>query len=201
MAKQQVIVIHGGETFDTYGEYLSFLKSYEFDLDQFEEKGWKDFLQEDLGNDFRVIKPRMPSAYNAKYLEWKLWFEKLFPYIEDEVIIIGHSLGGIFVAKYLSEETFPKRIKATFLVAAPFDDKETNYSLVGFVLPKDLSLFEKQGGTIFIYHSKDDPVVLFSDAEKYKECISSAELAAFANKGHFLEPHFPELVNSIKEQI
>src|SRR3990167_84565 len=154
--KKQVVVIHGGDTFETYEKYLDFLCNYEIDsLDYFKHKGWKSILQEKLGDDFEVIRPQMPNKINAKYLEWRIWFEKLVPLLNPEVILIGHSLGGIFLAKYLSENNFPKKIRGVFLVGAGSEGD--------FVAPKSFKQLEKQGGKIFLYHSKDDRIVPFSE--------------------------------------
>ncbi len=198
MAKKQIIVIHGGETFDTYEEYIDFLKNFEFDFERLKKKGWKDSIQEDLGDEFEIIKPQMPSQWNAKYLEWKIWFEKLIPFFADEVVLVGHSLGGIFLAKYLSENDFPKKIKGTFLVAPPFDDQESEYSMADFVLPESLEKLEKQGGKIFLYHSKDDDVVSFDDFEKYKNALPNAQTRIFEDRGHFSQEEFSEIVSDIK---
>ena len=118
--KQQILLIHGGDAFDTYDEYISFLKNFELDLEGLKKKGWKNSLQDKLGEGYDVIMPRMPNAFNARYSEWKIWFEKIINLLDNEVILVGHSLGGIFLVKYLAEEDFPKSVKATFLVAAPF---------------------------------------------------------------------------------
>jgi len=64
--KKQIIIIHGGETFDTYKDYLKYLKDYEIDFEKLKRKRWKDNLEEELKNDFEIIKPQMPSARNAK---------------------------------------------------------------------------------------------------------------------------------------
>ncbi len=198
--KKQVVAIHGGDTFDTYEEYLLFLKTFEVDLEYFKNtKGWKDVLDQALGSEYEVIRPRMPNASNAKYSEWKIWFEKLIPLLEDGVILIGHSLGGIFLAKYLAENIFPKKIRATFLVAAPFDSSDADYSLADFTLPASLSKLTLQGGAITLYHSSDDGVVPFGDFEKYKKVLPGAAAVAFADRQHFNQETFPELVRAIKD--
>jgi uncharacterized protein len=194
--KKQIIIIHGGETFDTYDDYIEFLKNAEYNPDK--RKKWKDSLAEDLGDDFSVIQPQMPCQWNAKYKEWKIWFEKVIPYIEDDVVIIGGSLGGIFIAKYLSENEFPKKILATYLLAAPYDSND-DYSLADFVLPESLSMFEKQGGKIYLYQSKDDTIVPFANVEKYAKALPTAEKVIFEDKWHFIDEEFPELVESIKK--
>ena len=197
--KTQIIVIRGGDTFETYEEYLSFLKDFQIDLDYINKKGWKRSLQEKLGDDFEVISPRMPNSGNAKYLEWKIWFEKFFPFLNDEIVLVGHSLGGLFLTKYLSENIFPKKIKATFLVAAPFDSTDSEYTLGDFSLPNELTKFQEQGGEICFYHSKDDPVVPFVDLNKYKKELPGANFIVFEDREHFGQEEFPEIVEKIKK--
>ncbi len=198
--KKQIVFIHGGETFDSYESYLDFLRRCEFDPEKIKRKRWKDSLEERLEGNFKVIAPMMPCKFNAKYKEWKIWFDKLIPFLKDGVVMIGHSLGGIFLAKYLSENDFPKKISATYIIAAPYDTENSEYSLADFVLPKSLEKFQRQGGKIFIYHSKDDPIVPFSDSEKYLKSIPEAKRIIFTDKGHFMMEEFPELIESLKKQ-
>src|SRR3989344_5882807 len=195
--KEQIILIHGGTTFDTYEEYMAYLNSCELTLEKINKRNWKDFLGSELP-DFEVIYPKMPNAKNARYPEWKIWFEKLFRLLNDNVILIGHSLGGIFLAKYLSENNFPKKIKSVHLVAAPYDTEHCKESLADFALTKDLANFTKQAGKIFLYQSKDDAEVPCADVEKYKRDIPSATIEIFDDRGHFIQEEFPELVKDIK---
>ena len=198
MKKKQVIYIHGGNSFEDYEKYLQHLRDSDFDPFYDKQKKWKKTLDKDLGDSFEVFAPMMPSGHNAKYVEWKIWFEKLVPFIEDDVVIIGHSLGGIFVAKYLSENKLSKKILATYLLAAPYDDDDLDDSLADFVLPESLSLLEEQGGKIYLYQSQDDEVVKYNNVERYAEAIPSAEKVIFEDKGHFNQEEFPEIVESIK---
>lgn len=196
--KKQIVVIQGGHNFDTYKEYMAFLNNYKIDIGKLKTKRWKENLAERLGKDFQVISPKMPNSMNAKYKEWKIMFEKLFPFLRNNLILLGHSLGGIFLAKYLSENKFPKKILATFLIAAPYDRETRKKSLADFILPKSLNKFQAQGGNIFLYHSKDDPVVPFVSCKKYKNVLPEAEAVIFKNKGHFDQTEFPEIVKNIK---
>jgi len=197
--KKQVLVIHGGDTFDTYEEYLVFLNDYEIDLEKSKIKRWKETLAEKLGEDFEVISPKMPNSMNAKYKEWKIMFEKYFPILNDNLIIVGHSLGGTFLVKYLSENDFPKEILATFLVSPCYDDIGTDYSLCDFALSQSLEKLKEQGGKIFLIHSKDDKIVPFKDFEKYKKDLPEAETMIFEDRGHFDQSEFPEIVEKIRE--
>ena len=94
--KQQILVIHGGNAFDTYAEYLDNLKIKEVTLEKIRARDWKRTLADKLGQDYDVISPMMPNGQNAKYIEWKIWFEKIFSLFDDGAILIGHSLGASF---------------------------------------------------------------------------------------------------------
>ncbi len=194
--KKQVIVIHGGDTFETYKEYLDFLRNYKIDIERYRsgKDDWKPWLRGKLGNDYEVIRPIMPNKNNAQFSEWKLWFEKFVPFLNDEVILIGHSLGGTFLAKYLSENQFSKKIKAVFLVGAVYDKDDEGYLVVSFALPEKLNL---QTNQIYLYHSKDDPVVPFSALGQYKKALPKAEIRVFEDRGHFNQEEFPELGQDI----
>jgi len=194
---QQVLVIHGGNAFETHGAYIDYLKTKELTLEDSTYKGWKDNLAADLSADFDVFTPRMPNAFNARYAEWKIWFEKLLALMDNDLILIGHSLGGIFLIKYLSENKIDKKISATFLVAAAYNTPSI-HPLVDFVITTNLSGLEKQGGEIYIYHSKDDQVVPYSNCEDLAKALPLAKVKVFTDRGHFHQPNFPELVQDIK---
>jgi len=197
--KKQVVVIHGGKTYRIYKEYISSLEKYKIDFKKIKSEGWKDTLEKKLGKSFEVIYPEMPNSSNAKYLEWKIWFNKIIPFLENKIVLVGHSLGGIFLAKYLSENKFPKKILAIFLVAAPYDEKNSDDSLADFKLKKNISRLQAQTEKLFIWQSIDDIVVRFADFKKYKKALPRAIYREFRNKGHFTQNNFPEIVQEIRK--
>lgn len=197
-SKPQILIIHGGTPFETYDEYITYLKSAKLTLDKIMKEDWKDFLAEKVP-EAQVIFPQMPNSKNARYFEWKIWFEKIIEFLENDVILIGHSLGGIFLAKYLSENNFPFYIKSLHLVAAPYDTEYVKASLVDFTLNSRVSTIENKVDKIFLYQSKDDTEVSYHDVEKYKRDMPKAEVIMFENRGHFQEQEFPELIENIKK--
>ena len=200
--KQQIFAIHGGTSFNTYEEYISFLKTREVTLEKLTcVLDWKAALTNDLGETFEVLQPKMPNGANARYLEWSIWFERCLPFMRDGVILIGHSLGGIFLAKYLSENIFPHQIKATILVAAPFNDTTTFESLSDFSLPSSLEQWGKQGGAIYLVHSQDDPVVPFEQSDKYLQMVPQAQKMTFQDRAHFNQENFPEMVTLLQSLV
>lgn len=195
--KKQVLLVHGGDSFNTYEDYIEFLNGFKIDsLDYFKGINWKNNLQTDLGKNFEVICPQMPNKMNARYKEWKIWFEKIIPFLEDGIILIGHSLGGTFLAKYLSENNLPVKISGLHLVAAVFDD-ESDEPLMDFSLGSSLENISKQVLKIFLYYSKDDKIVPFGELEKYKSSIPSARSFVFEDMGHFNQEKFPEIIKEI----
>lgn len=195
---KQIVFIHGGETFNTYKDYLDALRVWEYEPQPEMAKRWKDTLSAELGDDWQVFMPSMPSKYNAKYLEWCIWFDKVVPYLEDGAVLVGHSLGGIFLAKYLEEGSMPIRIKGTFLIAAPHDEDALGGSLADFALPERLDRFASQAGNVFLYYSEDDPIVPYSALAAYQAQLPAAVARTFADRGHFLGSEFPELVKDIQ---
>jgi hypothetical protein len=195
--KKQIIIIHGGTTFNTYEEYISYLRNSKVNIEKFKARAdWKNNLEKELGDNFEVLAPRMPNKTNACYGEWKIWFERIIPFLNNNVVFVGHSLGGIFLAKYLSENSFPKKIRAVLLVAAPFGGE--GESLADFVLPFSLEKLSLQSGSVYLLHSTDDQVVPFDQFYKYKKNLPDAETLIFADKGHFNQESFPEIVELIR---
>jgi len=196
---KQVIVIHGGTTFSDYTQYLDSLVHKPLHLDRMTYKPmWKELLQEKLGQKYQVILPSMPNTTNAQYEEWKLWFEHLTDIFTDDCVLIGHSLGAIFLVKYLSQNIFPKNITATILVAAPYDD-ETEEDLTDFKIESLPDMFSEQAGQVILYNGIDDPVISVADLEKYRKHLPYAEFNLLPAPDHFMRVDFPELVSRIKE--
>lgn len=200
MPAPQLVFIHGGECFATYDAYLDALRSWEYEPPTVEHpKRWRQQLAADFAADgWEVHMPAMPSKLNAKYVEWKIWFQKVVPYLRDGVALVGHSLGGIFLAKYLSEERLLVRVRATFLIAAPYDATEPGQSLADFALPAELTGLTEQGGALFLYHSEDDDVVPFTELAKYQAQLPSATARVFTDRGHFLGSELPELLADVR---
>ncbi len=200
--KQQVVHIGGGEAFNSYDQYITYLKTaplyhMEPEYTPTWSKRYDEYLEEET---YQCLKLPMPSSGNAKYEEWKIWFERHFPYFQDNIILVGHSLGGVFLAKYLSEHTFPFTIQQLHLVAAPFDSENDIEQLADFkIIEFPKSFFDNTIGKIHIYHSKDDTVVPISESEKYHQQLPGSHLHVFEDRFHFLDETFPELFTNIKK--
>ena len=204
MEKRQVFYIHGGEPFVSREAYLENLRTAKlWDPHGIVRKKWSATFREDVGEDFEIFTPQMPNKQNADYAEWKIWFERHVEFLRDGVILFGWSLGGMFLMKYLAENTLPVRVKHFICMAAPFADglleEGGGKSTASF--GTDINLLKnirEQTKNITIMHSTDDFVVPYEHALKYKEALPEAELVTFEDKNHFLVEDLPELIERIK---
>lgn len=202
MTKPQIIFIHGGNTFDSREQYYAYLQKREFELTE-DNSHWMQPIREAL-TDSEFFMPSMPASDDADYLAWKIWFEKLFPFLHGgKIILIGHSLGTIFLAKYLSENAFPKPVHAIHLVGSVFDGEGIiDEGMANFILdPAKVSDIEKVTTNIYLYHSVDDPVCPWRNVEKYQKYLPHAQLHRFTDRWHFLDATFPELLEQLKKEI
>lgn len=188
--QKQAIIIHGGDVFDTREEYLEFLHSYSLDI-RSQKTNWKAKLQQNLLSEgFEVFAPQMPSKYNATYEEWKIWFEKVLSQLDPnkDLYLIGGSLGGNFLLKYLAENALT--VKQLHLVAACTDAHT-------FEVQTKLDLIQMNCEQIFVYHSTDDQVVPFEQFNQIVSKLPASKQFVFDNRGHFNIPSFPEVEDYI----
>ena len=122
---KQLLYIHGGNLTKNNDELLKIMATRA--INPFEEKKRRRLTLQERLPEFVVIKPEMPNKDMARYSTWKLWFEKYIPFLEAEnLVLVGHSLGAMFLTKYLAENEFPIQISQLHLVAPVLDDQGLN---------------------------------------------------------------------------
>ena len=208
--KQQVFYIHGGSAFSTNEAWLQYLSTVEIKNPTSaisKPQRWSDRLREDLGGEYEVFAPAMPSKYNSKYEEWKIWFERHFEWLRDDITLLGWSQGGMFLVKYLTENDLPVRVKRLVLVAAPFQaalhpDVDYHGEDGGdFIFDTEkVQDVAAKVGDIHIFHSTDDFVVPYVHAEQFAAAWPSATLHTHTAYNHYLVPDCPEIVACITDQ-
>lgn len=202
--KKQVVYIHGGESYKSHDDFLEHLRTTE--LWHMPKEGessggkWTSSLQDELGDEYEVILPPMPNKQNAKFEEWKIWFERHFEYLHDGVILMGCSLGAMFLAKYLITNDLPFKPNGIILMAGAyrltgFDDTDCADFLV---TPNEVSVLNEKYHNIVIMHSEDDFVVPFEHGVALSQALPNAEFVVYKDKNHFLIEEFPEIINKIK---
>lgn len=196
---KQVVVIHGGISFNSYESYLTALKASELNYERLMRAGsWQDWLASALPQ-ANVLQPSLPNKQNAQYHEWEIYFEKLLKLLGDDVSLIGYSLGAMFLAKYLHQKPLEIPIKQLVLIAGSYND-DSNEELGSFAVESARGL-EKSAKQVHLIHSQDDPVSPFSELAKFQADIPTAMSHVFSNRNHFFQETFPELVEIVSQDV
>ena len=166
------------------------------------QENWFPWLKGELEKQgYKVSVPQFPSppVVPAKVAEW---FEVLKDYpIDEDTILIGHSLGGIFTLRIL--ETLKQPVKAAFMVGAPIGvrpilnyDRDVAFSGFDF----DWDTIKNNAGRFAVYQSDDDPYVGLANGEELAKHLG-IELSFIPNSGHFNTKagytEFPQLLKEI----
>jgi len=141
------------------------------------------------------IEPPMP--FRPRYEEWKKEFER-FDLLPD-TILVGHSCGGGFLVRYLSENKDIK-VGKVFLVAPWInpDDLEISDTADFFHFEIDPDFPDRtQGVKIFI--SSDDYESVIKTVDILIEKVPNLDIRKFSNRKHFSDKEFPELLALISE--
>jgi len=160
--------------------------------------GLVTYLLNALGDESVIHHPIMPEPENPRYEAWKVKLGKELSTLRGEVILIGHSLGGSVILKFLSEEKYSNSIAALFLISTPYWSKK-NWEIDEFVLRKDFA--EKLTGLshLFLYHSKKDQWVPFSHTQFYARKLPNAVVRELPGQDHEFSYGLPQLVDDIKQ--
>lgn len=199
--KSQIIFIRGGEAFEKKADFYKYLLKREYNP-YHNPRYWRDWIEWALSEEYEMFSPLMPAKQNADYIAWKIWFEKIFSYLNKKnPILIGSSLGATFLLKYLSENKFPRKIQQLHLVAPAVLTKSLTIEGLGNFKFKiaQVSKIQKMCQDINLYHSKDDTIVPYVNTESIIKYLPQAKLHTFNDRGHFLQPAFPELLKNIKQ--
>ena len=178
--KRQVLFVHGG------GE-----GAHE------EDKILAASLQSVLGAAYEVRSPEMPDEDSPEYGAWRDRISQELTAMDGEVFLVGHSLGGSVLLKYLSEEKVEKPVVGIFLIAAPYWGAE-DWQVSEYELREDFASTLPGGLPAFFYHSRDDEVVPFIHLALYKERFPQATIHEFDGRGHQFDDNLSEVARDIE---
>jgi uncharacterized protein len=153
-----------------------------------------------LGGGYELRYPKMPHESDPDYNRWQPRIRKELATLEENAILIGHSLGGSFLLKYISEEKIGKRIAGIFLIATPYWGGD-GWRYEGYervALPEDFASKLPRGTPIFFYHGSDDEVVPFAHLALYAEKMPRAIIRALEGRGHQLNNDLTEVAADIR---
>jgi predicted alpha/beta hydrolase family esterase len=152
------------------------------------------YLKSKLSDEFEILFPIIEKPESPAYVKFKKMFESAFAEITEPVILIGHSLGGSTLLKYLSEEKPEISISGLFLIATP----HWKSNMKEFELKPNFQASIKNVQAIFLYHSKNDNEVPFEHLKFYENAFKTATVHELPGKEHTFPKGLPELVADIK---
>lgn len=169
-------------------------------------KNWIPWLKKSLSKrKLNCIVPNFPSPYQQNY---ECWSKILYAYLEigcitEETTLITHSLGGIFIAKFLMENHV--KIKKLITVAGfnqiKFEEDNSLYDSFYVKNNQELEKLEENCLERICFYSDNDPYVPKQEAEDFAHSIK-AEKVFIQNAGHFNEKsgykEFKEILPYIK---
>ena len=152
-------------------------------------ENWFPWLKSELERlNYKVFIPKFPTPENQSLESWLNIFEGYKKYLNKNTILIGHSLGPVFILNVL--ENIDKKIKACFFVSGflgllnnrdfdtinkTFVNKEFNWDKI-----------KNNCCNFTLYHSDNDPYVSIEKAKELSNKLNS-KLNIIKNAGHFNE--------------
>lgn len=157
------------------------------------------YLKKECAKTHNIIHPAMPSPSDPYYAEWKKEIRRTLDLVEGEVTLIGHSLGGSVLLKYLAEEVVNIPINKLISIAAPFWGINKEWQRKDFILKSNSSEKIPYVPNTFFLHSKLDPIVPIEHMQRYSKQFPGAKCIELEGDAHLFTDGLPKLVEVLKE--
>lgn len=159
---------------------------------------WLPWLQKQLMiHEFKADTPEIPHPFEFNYDTWVKEVERFE--ITPETTLVGHSMGGGFWIRYLSEhpEVFVDQVVLVAPWLNPAHEKATDF--MDFALDP---LITDRANKFVIFASDDDSLEIQNSISLLREKLPHATFKEFQNYGHFTlksmgTTAFPELLEAI----
>lgn len=161
--------------------------------------GLLQFLKKELGTAYQVIAPEMPEPEDPKYKEWREVLIEELAALEDGSILVGHSIGGSALLKFLSEEELGRSFSKVIAIAAPFWGIDEDWQLEDFQLADDFSTRNSLLPDVVLLHSIGDDIVPFSHLQKYMENLPNATVKQLPGNDHIFQEGLAEATDEIRK--
>lgn len=187
-AMKKAIILHGMPSKEEY---------YDPDMAAPSNMHWIPWVQRQLlMKNILTQAIELPVPYRPEYMDWKKVFEQFN--IDEETLLIGHSCGGGFLVRWLSENEV--KVGKVVLVA-PWLDPEKILDTDFFDFTLDSDVISKTAG-LHIFISDDDYDHVVESAKILEGALKNIEVKRYKDKGHFTyddmgTDEFPELISAI----
>lgn len=160
------------------------------------EDYWFGWLRRQLIiKDIHAVSVEPPYPFRPRYDEWEKEFERFD--ITPETILVGHSCGGGFLVRWLSEHK-DIYVDKVILVAPwinPLNYKVSDTAdFFNFQIDSDFP--SRTNKTKIFISDNDEPSVLKS-VDIIKDKVREVEVMHLSDRGHFTNNVFPELLKEV----
>jgi predicted alpha/beta hydrolase family esterase len=160
---------------------------------------WFPWLSKQLMiRDIHTVSLEMPNSHYPIYEIWKKELERFD--IDEDTILVGHSCGGGFIVRWLSENT---KCVGKVVLVAPWlgqePDRDFDEKFFDFKLDPD---FVSRTKGVTVMNSTDDNDVIQQTVNVLMNEVSGCKHIEFTDKGHFTlndlgTVEFPELLEEL----
>lgn len=165
------------------------------------EDHWFPWLKRQLIlQDIHAVTIEPPFPFRPRYDDWKREFERFD--LTPDTILVGHSCGGGFLVRYLSEHP-DLRVGKVALVAPwinPSDNPRSDTADFFHFTIDPAFPSRTKGTTIFI--SDDDGASVLKTVDILRQQVAGLTFKEYTGKGHFTlssmgTAEFPELLQAV----
>lgn len=160
--------------------------------------GMLERLKDTLGPAYTIIAPDMPNPSNPSYAGWAEDIGISLSGV-DNVILIGHSLGGSILLKYLSEQHPKANVRALYIISSPLWGFDGEWHSDDFELKKGFDNNLPEIGHLALYHSEEDSVVPLKHHTAYRRILDADETKIIKGNSHSFPEGLPNLARSIQK--
>lgn len=165
-----------------------------------EDKKLAESLRQLLGASYEVRYPPMENEDDAAYEIWARQIRSELAAMRGDVFLVGHSVGGSVLIKFLTETKLSNPLAGIFLIAAPFWGNDGGWTYEGYetlMLPNEADTKLAKDVPLFLYHSHDDETVPFAHLALYAKRFPQATVRKLEGRGHQLNNDLKEVADDI----
>ncbi|MDP2631651.1 MAG: alpha/beta fold hydrolase [Candidatus Uhrbacteria bacterium] len=145
-----------------------------------------------------VIVLDLPNADAPDPEEWTKVLVEAVRYVDDETIILGHSIGGAEALRFLEAVEARSTPHGVILVSTPWMIGDEKFR--GFFLSElDFDVLMWKASKFIVVHSRDDKVIPFDHAEKYADVLHATLVERNEGEGHFQGESYPVLLALVEK--
>lgn len=147
-----------------------------------------------------VIVPDLPDPENPDPEEWTKALLEDVKTVDDETIVVGHSIGAVEALRFLEAVEARSTPKGCVLVSPPWMIKDERFR--GFFLSElDFDVLMWKASRFTVIHSKDDQVIPFDHAEKYAKVLHARLVERNEGENHFQGEQYPVILEEIQKLV